>query len=102
MIKYKLSPDYEKEVDTESISCKNCFYKEFYIEQGSYFIVIICLKCSYKECIQKDKMTTHHPLIDYCICVDCKYDLPQHEAYFIENSWHCYKCYIKLLDSYSE
>lgn len=43
-------------------------------------------------------MTAYHSLIDYCKCLKCYYDLPQHEAYFKDNNWFCYKCYIKYLE----
>ena len=27
----------------------------------------------------------HHPLIDYTTCYECKFDLPEHEAFKLEN-----------------
>jgi len=42
----------------------------------------------------------HHPLVDYTTCYKCKFDLPEHEAFKIENKNLCYQCYNKLLDSY--
>jgi len=42
----------------------------------------------------------HHPLIDYTTCYECKFDLPEHEAFKLENKDLCYQCYNKLLDLY--
>jgi hypothetical protein len=45
-------------------------------------------------------MNNHHPLIDYTKCYDCKFNLPEHEAFKDQGKDYCNQCYNKLLELY--